>query len=365
MKPNALVSRLAVLTLPVFLSIDLACAANTVSADDRNLQYTGRIDFSSPTAPVLSWPQSSVAGNFTGSLLAITLDDKSGANYFSVILDGDDAHPVIVRARQGSKTYQVASDLAAGKHSFSIAKRTEGQEGETAFLGIELADGGHLLPPSPRPSRRIEFFGDSVTSGMANEAPINGVDGQAREKNSYLSYAAITARALNAELHMTSQSGIGIMASYVPFTIWDFYDQLNAVGNNDSRWDFSTWTPDVVVINLMQNDSSLIGQLHKLQPEPDDVQRVASYKKFVKRIRQLYPKAYIVCALGSMDATRTGSPWPGYVGNAVDQIRVEDKDTRIDTLFFPFTGYSQHPRLIQHKMNADRLTSFIKIKLGW
>jgi hypothetical protein len=66
-----------------------------------------------------------------------------------------------------------------------------------------------------------------------------------------------------------------------------------------------------------------------------------------------------------MDATRSGSPWPGYVKSAVDQIRIEDNDARVDTLFFPFTGYSQHPRLMQHKMNADRLTSFIKIKLGW
>lgn len=365
MKRNPLVLTLTLLTLPFFLSANLACAATKVPASDRHLQYSGRIDFSSPSAPVLSWPQSSVAANFTGSSLAITLDDKSGANYFNVILDGDDAHPVIVRARQGSKTYEVASGLALGKHSFLITKRTEGQEGETVFLGVELANNGQLLRPSPRPLRRIEFFGDSVTSGMGNEAPINGVDALAREKNSYLSYAAITARALNAELHMTSQSGIGIMASYVPFTIWDFYDQLNAVGNNDSRWDFSAWTPDVVVINLMQNDSSLIGQLHKLQPEPDDEQRVASYMKFVKRIRQLYPKAYIVCALGSMDATKTGSPWPGYVKSAVDQIRFEDNDARVDTLFFPFTGYSQHPRLMQHKMNADRLTSFIKMKLGW
>jgi hypothetical protein len=163
---------------------------------------------------------------------------------------------------------------------------------------------------------------------------------------------------------MTSQSGIGVMISWFPFTMPDFYDQLSAVGDNDSHWDFASWTPDVVVINLLQNDSWLIGRDHKLQPEPDDAARIARYRDFVARIRQLYPKAYIVCALGSMDATRPGSPWPGYVESAVAQLHAGG-DARIATIFFPFTGYGQHPRVKQHQANAALLTAFIKEKMGW
>jgi len=118
------------------------------------------------------------------------------------------------------------------------------------------------------------------------------------------------------------------------------------------------------VINLLQNDSWLIGRDHKLQPEPDDAARIANYRRFVARIRQLYPDAYIVCALGSMDATRPGSPWPGYVKTAVEQLHAEG-DSRIDTIFFPFTGYGQHPRVKQHQANAAMLTAFIREKMGW
>jgi hypothetical protein len=342
-----------------------ALAATPVPPTDKHLRYTGRIDFADPAAPVLSWPATQIAGNFTGTSLAILLDDSRGDNYFNVIVDGDEAGALVLQAAKGRKTYVAASGLAPGRHSFLITKRTEGEEGATAFRGIELDDGARLLPPPPRPQRRIEFFGDSITSGMGNEAPFNGDDAVKRDKNSYLSYASITARKLDAELHMTSQSGIGVMTSWFPFTMPDFYDQLSAVGDNDTRWDFTLWTPDVVVVNLLQNDSWLIGRDHKLQPEPDAAQRIDAYRTFVQRIRRLYPKAYIVCALGSMDATREGSPWPGYVKAAVERMRSEEGDRRIDTLFFPYTGYGQHPRVFQHQANAAKLTAFIRQKMGW
>lgn len=341
-----------------------ALAATAIAPDHKNLQYTGRIDFSAPAAPVVSWPGTAIAGNFTGTSLAVRLDDQLGKNYFNVFLDGDLAYPFVLEAAKGDKTYLVAQGLAPGRHSFLLTKRTEGEEGATTFRGIELADAGELQPPPPRPSRRIEFFGDSITSGMGNEGADNGRDDLGKDKNSFMSYAAITARALDAELHLTSQSGIGVMVSWFPFTMPDFHDQLSAVGNNDSRWDFASWTPDVVVINLLQNDSWLIGRDHRLQPEPDEAQRIAAYRTFVARIRRLYPKAYIVCALGSMDATRPGSPWPGYVTAAVAGLR-KGGDARIDTLFFPFSGYGQHPRVKQHQANAALLTAFIRQKTGW
>jgi hypothetical protein len=342
-----------------------ALAATIVRPDDAQLQYTGRVDFANPQAPVLSWPGTSIEGNFTGESLSLKLKDQFGKNYFNVFIDGDLAHPKIVKAEEGSKTYPVARGLPAGQHRFLITKRTEGEEGATVFQGLELSDKGKLLAPPPRKQRHIEFFGDSITSGMGNEAPDNGPDHLLNEKNNFMSYASITARNLDAEAHITSQSGIGVMVSWFPFTMPDFYDQVNAVGNNDSKWDFSSWTPDVVVINLMQNDKWLIDREKRLQPIPDEAQRVQAYKGFVQKIRALYPRAYIVCALGSMDATSADSKWPGYVRTAVEQIQREQGDKRIDTVFFDFTGVQGHPRVRQHQANAERLTAFIKEKVGW
>jgi hypothetical protein len=357
--------KLKLLVMSTILWTGQLLAGVPVTPDDARLQYTGRIDFSLPAAPVISWAGTSIEGNFTGASLAVKLDDQLGKNYFNVFIDGDLARPVIVEAAKGGKTYPVAAGLAPGPHRFLITKRTEGEEGATTFLGLELADGGKLLAPPPRKQRRIEFFGDSITSGMGNEAADGQPDDVLKQKNNFMSYASITARNLDAEAHIISQSGIGVMISWFPFIMPDFYDQLSAVGDNDSKWDFSSWTPDVVMINLMQNDSWLIDDHKRLVPMPDDAQRVRAYKQFVQKIRALYPKAYIVCALGSMDAVRPGSKWPDYVRSAVAQIREERQDERIDTLMFEFTGYTAHPRVRHHQANAARLTTFIQQKMGW
>jgi hypothetical protein len=355
------------LALSCYCALFTSCAiANTlISPVDKNLQYTGRIDFSEATAPQLSWPGTSITGNFTGAYLAVTLDDQYGKNFFNVFIDHNYAKPIIIQAEKGLKTYVVAANLAPGKHNFLLTKRTEGEEGATTFKGVELADDQQVLAPPARPARKIEFFGDSITSGMGNESPDDGPDHLLKDKNNFMAYDAITARNLNAELHVTSQSGIGIMISWFPFVMPQFYDQLSAVGDNDSHWDFSQWTPDVVVINLYQNDSWLIDRDHKLNPVPSDAQRVQAYRDFVMTIRGKYPKAYIICALGSMDATKAGSKWPGYIEAAVASIKQENPSEKIDTLFFEFTGYGAHPRVKHHQANAAKLTAFIKQKMGW
>ncbi len=47
------------------------------------------------------------------------------------------------------------------------------------------------------------------------------------------------------------------MLSWFPEIMPEIYDRLNP-GDPDSKWDFTLFTPDVVVINLFQNDSWLV-----------------------------------------------------------------------------------------------------------
>ena len=334
-----------------------------IEANDTHFLYTGRIDFSNKKAPTLSWPGTSIKANFTGSQLEVVLDDQLGKNFFTVIIDDENIHPYVLEAKQGEHSYWISNTLGKGKHSLEIYKRTEGEEGRTTFKGIKIAENAKMLATPKRPARRIEIFGDSITSGMGNEGAYNGFDHLISEKNNYWAYGSIAARSLNAELHTTSQSGIGIMISWFPFIMPDFYDQLDAVGDNDSQWNFSKWTPDLVLINLLQNDSWLIDREKRLQPIPGDEERVQAYINFVEKIRAVYPKAYIVCALGSMDAT-SNEKWPNYIREAVNIMRTKG-DKKLDTLFFDFNGFESHPRIAQHIQNAEKLASFVHKKLGW
>ncbi|MCF2947104.1 GDSL-type esterase/lipase family protein [Paraglaciecola aquimarina] len=354
---------LLVISLFSIAFANVSLAKQIIYPDNKNFVYTGRVDFSDTKAPLISWPGTSIKANFTGEELSIILDDQKGLNFFSVIVDGDDHSPYVIKANQGKHSYVISQSLGLGTHSVEIYKRTEGEEGSTLFKGIEIADQGQLLAPPKRPTRKIEIYGDSITSGMGNEAAHNGPDHLASEKNNYWAYGAITARALEAELHTISQSGIGVMISWFDFIMPQFYDQINADGNNNSQWNFSQWTPDVVVINLMQNDSWLIDNEKRLQPIPSDEQRIAHYQDFVSSIRSKYPSAQLICAMGSMDATKI-EKWPNYVRKAVANLK-EKGDNKIDTIFFEFTGYGAHPRVAQHKANAKKLTAFIRSKMNW
>lgn len=347
------------------LQSGLLFAIQLIEPDHKYVQYTGRVDFINPKQPLISWPGTSIKAKFTGNALKIKLDDQEGNNYFNVIIDGNDQFPHVLQANPGSYTYPIAYYLQEGEHTVEIYKRTEGHEGSTKFLGLELADNGKLLTLPKRPTRKIAFFGDSITSGMGNEAADNHGDKDLSEKNNYLSYGSITARNLHAEHHTVSLSGIGIMVSWFDFTMKEYFDQINAAGNNNSHWDFSSWTPDIVVINLFQNDSWLVTESKRISPIPTADKITQAYVDFINTIRLHYPNKPIVCALGSMDITQKGSKWPGYVKTAVARIKKMDSKANIDTIFFEHTGYKKHPRVHQHQRNADKLTELIKAKMQW
>jgi len=358
-------------TLKLFIALLVSLSCNSlvwsqtklISADNPLFNYTGRIDFSMPNSPLLSWPGSSIETVFTGTELTIHLDDQLGLNYFNIFIDNDWENPIIIECIKGRKSYFITDELASGTHTLAIFKRTEGKEGATLFNGLSLSASGKILPSSKKLTRKIEFIGDSVTSGLGNEAPLTANDKIRAEKNNYFAYGAITARALNAQYHSTSHSGIGIMVSWFDYTMPEYFTQLNAVGKNNSKWDFNQWQPNVVVINLFQNDSWLVES--RLTPTPTDQERVMAYHNFLIQVRGAYPHAYIIATLGSMDAVKAGSKWPGYIKKAVDNIKKQTNDHAITTLFFDYTGYDKHPRIIQHRANANKLTIFIKNKLNW
>ena len=71
--------------------------------------------------------------------------------------------------------------------------------------------------------------------------------------------------------------------------------------------------------------------------------------------------ASIVCVLGSMDATKAGSKWPGYVEQAVKELN----DSKIYTKFFLYKDTPGHPKSAEQKVMADELIDFISKNIKW
>ena len=335
-----------------------------VPFNDAGIQYQGRIVMDKDAAE-LSWSGTTVTLCFRGTNLSAILKDADTADYYNVIIDDK---PILkIHTDTTRKKYLLASGLTNTKHKATLFKRTEWALGKTRFYGFETSSATEVLPPPPLPERKIEFYGNSITCGYGMEDSSGNDSGQGYFENNYLSYAAITARHFNAQYSCIARSGIGVMLSWFPLIMPEMYDRLDAT-DSTSKWDFDQYTPDIVVINLFQNDSWLIKMPQHAEfkhrfgtTAPGESFIVESYENFVKTIRSKYPGAYIICVLGNMDATKQGVPWPGYVQKAVGNIN----DPKIFTHFFEYKNTGGHPKIDEQQKMADSLIGFIESKINW
>ena len=335
-----------------------------IAFNNPKILYEGRIVFSDSTAS-LNWSGSSISMNFRGSEISAILIDADTSNYYNVILD----NKVISKIKLDTikRNYPLASGLSKGNHTIQLFKRTEWGKGQSFFYGFETNSNTRILPKSKAKKRKIEFFGDSITCGYGNEVQNGNDSGTGHFENNYLTYGAITARHFDAQFSCIANSGIGIMVSWFPSIMSNIYD-LTDPHNKEVKWDFTKYTPDIVVINLFQNDSWLLNipkneQFKKKfgSQKPNEDFIIQSYENFVKSIRLKYPKASIICALGNMDATKDGSKWPDYIIKAVENLN----DKKIYTHFFKYKNTSGHPKVSEQKDMAESLIAFIDKIIKW
>jgi hypothetical protein len=335
----------------------------TVRVASDSIRYTGRIKFT-PDSIAVYWPGTAIEFRFRGTSASAMMHDQHGENYFNVIIDGDSLH--YIKLDSLKHDYTLAKNLPEGEHTIQLIKRTEWDKGSTWFYGLQINNGKLLILPEPN-KRVMEFFGNSITAGYAIEDR-SGKDSPAGlNTNNYYTYAALTARHFKADYYCTVKSGIGVMISWFPLIMPEMYNRLDPA-DSISRWDFRRITPDVVVINLFQNDCWLVNKpdhpsfkMRFGSKPPTKKVIIESYRAFVENIRSVYPKAYIICSLGSMDAVKEGSPWPGYVQAAVTELN----DDKILTHFFPYKKTNGHPDLKENQAMAESLISFIDKNVKW
>ena len=335
-----------------------------IKYNDPHIHYAGRIAFSDSSAR-LSWTATSLKINFSGTGVKALLMDERGDNYYNVIVDGKVTS--ILHPDSTKQLYTLAADLPEGDHTLELFKRTEWAMGNTEFYYFLLDKHAAELPAPEMRKRKMEVFGNSITCGYAVEDSTGQDRGTAPYENGYISYAAILARHYNAEYYCTSKSGIGITISWFPLIMPEMYNRLDA-NDPGSRWNFSAFTPDLVLINLFQNDAWLTKAPDNEQFKarfgtnaPSSETIIKAYRNFVKSVRKKYPKAQILCILGSMDATREGSPWPGYIEKAVAEL----KDKKIYTHFIPYKNTPGHPNAKEQQAMADDLIPYIDAHIRW
>ncbi|MEK4880697.1 MULTISPECIES: SGNH/GDSL hydrolase family protein [Paenibacillus] len=246
---------------------------------------------------------------------------------------------------------------------------------------------GKFLPVADKP-HKIEFIGDSITSGEGSIGAKAEEDWIPMWFSAINNYTSMTADALNAEYRVISQSGWGVLTSWdnnPHGNIPDGYEQVcglltgaknEALGAFQAH-SFESWQPDVVVVNLGTNDGGafhspewkdeVTGESHKQRLNEDgtyhedDIQAfVDAAEKFLMKLRKNNQHAHLVWAYGML-----GIPMMPAIYRAVDAYSKKTGDKQVSVLQLPnmtdeTIGARSHPGAIAHEQAAKELTGYLK-----
>ncbi|WP_168193998.1 SGNH/GDSL hydrolase family protein [Pontibacter sp. SGAir0037] len=252
----------------------------------------------------------------------------------------------------------------AGKHTVWVYKATEAHTGPIA---IEKITGQNLNSLSKPAAPLIEFIGNSITCGAAadsSEVPC-GTGVYQDQHNAYAAYGPVVARALNANFILSSVSGIGIYRNWNSNgpTMPQVYEKLDFQHNTSQRWNFSTYTPQVVSIVLGTNDfSNGDGKTERLPF--DSTSFVNNYVKFVRLVKSKYPEAQIALLSSAMVNGNNRT----ILQNCLSAVKKEidaayPSDKPVAVHFFrsmQARGCTGHPSVEDHQVLAEELTPFFR-----
>ena len=325
-----------------------SAAMSLLAADDPRFRYEGRFDRTDPAQPVGIWAGDRISLDFDGAALAVVFGAVTGQAFFNVTVDG--ATEIVGGA---GERFAWPHPLGPGRHHLEIFKRSEADAGHVVFRGVELAAGAQAWAPEPPAYRlRLQFIGDSITVGANNEDGAVDQWEDRRTHNHALSYGFLTSQALGADHRAVAVSGMGLCEGFVPMTAGETWDKVYP-RDNPARADLAAWQPDLVCINLGENDDAFT----RANGRPFPAGFTAAYVALVKAVRAAHPAAHIVLLRGGM--------WGGAQSPDLREAweaaarELTAGDARISR--YVFTHWSeQHPRVADHRAMAAELTDWLK-----
>jgi Carbohydrate esterase 2 N-terminal/GDSL-like Lipase/Acylhydrolase family/PEP-CTERM motif len=336
--------------------------ATLISASNRNIQYHGRFDFEDPSNVDFIWAGNQVVTRFTGTSVGVRLREgfSSNGRYYAIVNE-DFANPVLLQwgdavsggtRNNGDVDLPIASGLANGTHTVRLVRLGSYYKSATTFKGFRVDTGASLVAPPAMPTRRIEFWGDSITEGTFQPAPV--------DENGFNSFASKASRQLNAAQTTVSRSGMGLFAGYqLPATMKTLNTNTTS-GDKTPKWNFQHQAanqPHLLVINIGQNDfwtakSTATATL------------VGHWTDMLNVARQAHPNAHILMTTGGMDMGKTTDSeairWRGAINTAVANFN----DPRVSRFDFGEVAVGRHPHDAETTIMANMLVNHIDTNLN-
>jgi len=301
-----------------------------VKANAGELSYSGRIDFTDPLAPIFIFPASFVTMIFKGSKLKVLVKNRQSeySTYIGYVLDGVEEKVILSNNKEVQEIILAENLDSAKQHEIILFKR-QGARCEFTFYGFVVDKESEISAPRKKYRKCMEFYGESVACGKSLEAIdcTNEVDLKNADEysNAWNSYAMMTARNLKAEISIIAQEGIALLDNTGYFNapqsigMESIYDKLhfNFYAGEIVHWDFNKYIPQVVVIDIGQNDSIPENYMKEDSNSYKSINWKSHYKEFVLNIRRKYKNAFIVL---TTTLIKHDPSWDRAIGAVCDEI---------------------------------------------
>lgn len=301
---------------------------------------------------------SGIEYSFYGTETAIVVSAPTNLSgnqisYAGVMVDGVMTRIALNKGNNGK--YVLADGLNEGVHTIDFYKATEQGLYSAGNCSVKIhsvvsSSKSRIIAVDDTVARlKIDFYGDSITCGAGNV-----YDGSESAflrtlcEDGTMSYAAITARALNAKYSMVSTSGIAV--DYDPnglgYKMTELWNKYSRISNQPFTVDKNT---DVVVINLGTNDANGNPTAEQMKDYALNLLNpmLAAYGENTKFV-------WVYGMMGENANVRSG------IEAAVALLNLERVTFLSLGAYENHDGELAHPSLEAHKTVADVLTAYIE-----
>ena len=282
------------------------------------------------------------AANCKGNLKINLLTSIQGKG--CVTVDDDFENSIVIDVNSNITKYEVPTNLPYGEHTFLIQKATEHSRNARYEITSVSFDG---IPCEDKPKEsdyRIEFYGDSITSGEGNLVE-NGSTAQAwQAQNGCKTYASFVAHSLGADYAVASSAGHGILGGWNNFTSKLSNYSEYALVDEKTPWDRADYDADLIVINMGTNDHHRDGNNLNEQTYLD------ACSQLVETMRTENPDVEILWVIGMMSI-----PDNAPIISALKSLDEKYDFVRFFKLEPKQNGGNAHPTVEDHKYHAEKL----------
>lgn len=355
-----------------------------IPADIKEIRILGRtVENKNPL--VLFWTGSGIEFNYEGTELWCEFESDYSCyeQWIAVFVNG----ALLTRQMldKGKQKVCLLRNLQTKKvNHVKVIKEVQAMPGdEAAYLAIRALYGDGTFCTLPEPECKIEFIGDSITSGEGSYGSQSEQDWIAMWFSATQAYPHFVAEKLKAEYRVFSQSGYGVYCAYdnnLDHVMPLYYEQVCGVLSGESNralgvkepYEFESWQPDYIVINLGTNDGGAFhnpewrdeetGRRNQMQNGPDGLPAAECLEKvqnavteFLVMVRKHNPEARIFWAYGMM-----GTVVETAVKAGIEEYRARTEDVKVhyialDEIKGEQIGARFHPGVIGHKAAADAI----------